>query len=88
MIVNDLYFLHSGWCPAKTDTILIIDPNAVLACSITHQRLKPVAGRHVQVIQAFSDLKLAQLAQRYPLDADKTSDPSARRQCCCVSIPE
>jgi hypothetical protein len=42
MIVHDLNLVGTVLCPEKTDTILIIDPDAVLALPVASQCLKPI----------------------------------------------
>ena len=64
MIIDDFNFFRPGVRPTKADSPLVVDPNAVLARAIPFERLKVIAGRNVQIIQAFSDFKLSEFASR------------------------
>ena len=60
MVVHNFYVFRAGICPAKADSELIVDPNAVLASAIPDQGFQSIARRHAQVLKAFGDLQLAQ----------------------------
>ena len=49
MVVYDLHIVSVTVFPNKADTVLIIDPNAVLAEAIALQRFQPIAGELCQV---------------------------------------
>jgi hypothetical protein len=42
MIVHDLNLVGTMLCPEKTDAVLIIDPDAVLALPVASQWFKPI----------------------------------------------
>ncbi len=53
MVIDNL---HVRWAvrfvgPFKTDPPLVVDPNAVLALSVSPQRLQPVAGQRAKVLE-------------------------------------
>lgn len=52
MIINDFNIVKVAALEHKTDTILIIDPNAVLSLAVTLKRLKPIPRRDTQIPQA------------------------------------
>lgn len=80
VVVHYLYVFGARSRPAKTNAPLIVDTDAVLAGSITLQRLQPIAGRHPQIVQAAGDLKLSELAASYVGDVDKSPDTIASGQ--------
>jgi hypothetical protein len=45
VIFHDFDFVRDVLVPAKADPILVVDPDAVLPCSITEQGFQPIAGR-------------------------------------------
>jgi hypothetical protein len=49
----------------KTETKLIINPNAMLAPSIARQRLESISWRRAQELQGICGVQLRQLADRY-----------------------
>jgi hypothetical protein len=54
MIVYDLYVQRAACAfgPTKADAPLLVDANAELAGSVTHQRLQPIASQHSQMLKA------------------------------------
>jgi len=50
VIIDDLNFVWSSDSPSETDTILVIDPDAVLTGSIASELLKSIAWRYCYVI--------------------------------------
>ncbi len=56
MIINYFNFLRPGGCPDKNESPLVIDPDAVLADTVTFQSLQPITGRHSQIVQLSCDL--------------------------------
>lgn len=51
MIINNFYSMGITIAPFKTDSPLLIDPNAILARSITMQLLQSVTRRYAQIVQ-------------------------------------
>ena len=68
MIVNDLHLLWPSIRPHEADPPLVVDPDAVLPCSITLQSFEPVAGRDAKVIEHRRRTHLTKLAQCDPVD--------------------
>jgi hypothetical protein len=44
IILNSHLFRHAGF-PVEANSPLIIDPDAVLACTVTAKEFEPVTGR-------------------------------------------
>lgn len=57
--------------PAKTDSVLVVDPNTVLALAIAFQRLQPVTWWRTQEFQRLSGVQLSQLSRGNPRDRRK-----------------
>jgi hypothetical protein len=51
MVIDDLHFICSSLTPAKADTELVVDPNAVLPLPICLQRFQPVARGKPKIAQ-------------------------------------
>jgi hypothetical protein len=79
VVVNDFNVFGSMTGPAKADSPLVIDPDAVLPLSVAPQALQSIAGRHTQVIEAGGDLELPQLATGH--DGDALEAPDALSLC-------
>ena len=62
MIINDLNIGRASRRPAKADTQLVIDADAVLAGSVAMQQFQPIARWHAKVLQPAGDLQLPKLA--------------------------
>ncbi|MGB5097632.1 MAG: hypothetical protein WBN82_06975 [Porticoccaceae bacterium] len=75
VVVHNLDIRRSGLCPAKADSPLIIDANAVLAGSISTKWFQAIARRDPTVFKAPGDLQLTQLAASYGLDVHETPRP-------------
>lgn len=60
MIINYFDFFCESIRPAKANSPLIIDANAVLTGTIAFKRLKMIAGRDPQILKAISDFELSE----------------------------
>jgi hypothetical protein len=49
--------------PNETNTPLIVDPDRMLSLSIGLQRLKPVAGRHAQIVEELGLVQETEFSQ-------------------------
>lgn len=67
VIVDYLNRFWSTIGPNEADTILIVDPYAVLTRPFATQGLNPVTWRDTEVIQMGSGVELLKLEQRSPL---------------------
>jgi len=64
VIVNDLDAFWTCFSPPEANPPLFIDTDAVLARSITLQRLQSVTRRHSKIVEAYSRVQHDQLPQR------------------------
>lgn len=64
VIVDNLYCFWSTIGPNKANTILVIDPYAVLTFPLAAQCLKSISWRHTKVIQMGSGVELLKLEER------------------------
>lgn len=88
MVVHNLDFRWSCGSPNKTDPILIVDADAVLADSVTFERFKPVAWGNPEVVEPSSDLKLPQLSAGCRLESGKSLDTPATGQGLGIGVTE
>ena len=65
VVIHNFYIFNACIGPAKTDTPLIINTNAVLTFSVADQRFKAIARGYPQIVQSARDLKLPQFSLRY-----------------------
>jgi hypothetical protein len=73
MVVDDPDIVGSSVMPSKADPPLLVDPNAVLAASITLWRFEPVARRPAQIAQRPRLIQHAKLAQSDGLNLEGQS---------------
>jgi hypothetical protein len=66
VIIDDFDVERTGLRPAKADSPLIVDPDAVLTGSSAFQGFESIARWYFQIVQAGGDLELPQLASRDP----------------------
>ena len=62
MIIRDFYLERVVSSPHKTDAILVIDADTVLAMSICAQFLQAVAGWIPQIVQSYSCIEDGKLS--------------------------
>ena len=60
MIVHDLYVRWTVAGPPETDSVPLIDPDAVLASPIASQRFESIPRRYPKIFQAFRRIELVQ----------------------------
>jgi hypothetical protein len=68
MVINNLDISGLAADPFETDTPLVIDADAILACSISPELLESVAGNGRQVLQIFCAIEVKQFAASSALD--------------------
>jgi hypothetical protein len=51
VIVDDFDVRWTVSGPREADTITVVDPNAVLSSSLTHELLEPIAWRSSEIFQ-------------------------------------
>lgn len=72
--------MHASVAPTEAQPPLIVDPDAVLALSVTHQRLQTIARRCPQITQLVRRVQHGQLALRHPLNRPKAPDLFTTKQ--------
>src|SRR5665213_2514378 len=68
VIVADFDIFRLSFLPSKTDSPLLVDPDGILAISVTRQKLQPVAGRDTQIVQMAGGVQHTQFPKRPVLD--------------------
>jgi hypothetical protein len=77
VVIDDFNIFCTRIRPAKTDTPLIIDTNAVLTGTITLECFKVITGRHPQIIKSTGDIELSKLTPRHLSDVHELPDTPA-----------
>jgi hypothetical protein len=75
MIVNNLCVSDAALRPSKTDPVLSVDPDTVLALSILFQRLQMVAGRDPKILNGIGVVENEELGSRPTLQIWRTHLP-------------
>jgi hypothetical protein len=73
MVVDDRDVECISVTPTKAYAPLIIDPNAVIAGTITTELLQPISRRDPQIVKLFTRVKLDELASRHALHLQRPS---------------
>jgi hypothetical protein len=84
VIVNDLNFFGSVSRPHETDAKLIIDPNAMLARTISCKRFQSVSWWHPEILKRSGSIEHRKLAHGDCLDIDEAFDAVAIEETFCV----
>jgi hypothetical protein len=69
VVVNDFDFMGSILLPYKTDSILLIDPDAVLPNSASGHLFQLISGRLLQIVEMNSHYNHVQLAKSHTCNA-------------------
>lgn len=72
MVINNLDIYRSIGRPHEAHAKLVIDADAVLSGTTTFQRLQAITGRHTQVAENSSPIKLLKFPSRGGLNAGKS----------------
>jgi hypothetical protein len=88
VVVHDLDLLRVAVLPDETDSILIVDTDAVLPPSIPGQTLKVIPWKRAQVVESLGGVKLRELALRDPGDAPKPARRVSLKERLGVAAPE
>jgi hypothetical protein len=72
VVVRDFDFVGITLLPAKTDPVLIVNSNTVLALAIPSQSFKAVTGGYPKLLQALDPVQLRQLAPHNWPEFDRT----------------
>lgn len=76
VIINHLDLLRSGTPPDEANTPLVVDPNRVLALSVTTECLQAVSGWNSQIMKASRLIDVKQFPPSYLLDIARQSPRS------------
>jgi hypothetical protein len=76
MVVYDLNFVWFTFDPGEADTILVIDPNTILALPLALEGLQLVAGRYSQLLQQAYGIELIELSPRHAPQTLRAGTPS------------
>jgi hypothetical protein len=79
MIINDLNLIWSRACPLKTDAILVVDSNAILASTISSKFFKLIAWWDTQFLEYFDRVKLIQFPSGNSPNVGGASSPGFGR---------
>ncbi len=77
MIIYDFNIFRAIIRPDKTDSILIVDADAVLTAPAAFQRLKPVSGRRTEEIQRLRRIQLGQFTDGCIFESAKLTRSAA-----------
>jgi len=58
MIIRNLYSARTAVAPDKANSILVVDPDAVLSGSISAQGFQPVAGWDLEIVERLRRIEL------------------------------
>jgi len=64
MIIGDLYVLRLALAPAEANPPLVVDPNAILPCTVPFERLQTVARGNKEVLQRGGAMQVLELPSR------------------------
>ena len=62
MVVDNFHLCWPRVSPAKTETVLVINANALLSLPIPFQGLKPIAWRNLEFVEGDHRIKLIEFA--------------------------
>lgn len=62
MVVNDFHIVGIPFCPNKTDTPLLVNPNAPLSLSIFLESLQMIGRKLPQIVEGSGDVERNQLS--------------------------
>jgi hypothetical protein len=71
VVIHNLDFVGISPLPAKANSPPNIDPDAVLALTITPQLLKAVRRRHTKILQSASIVQIPELPVGHLLNVDR-----------------
>ena len=62
MVVNDFHIVGIPFCPKKTGTPLLVNPNAPLSLAIFLESLQMIGRRSPQIVESSRDVECNQLS--------------------------
>ena len=87
MIIDDFDVVGVPVGPSEADAPLIIDPNAVLAGSISAQLFQAIAGWDTKIVQYCGCVDQGELSQHYPAQVCReATDVLTRPQTLSIAV--
>jgi hypothetical protein len=71
MVVRDFDLVGVALAPGKTDSPLVVDPNAVLSLAVAAQPLQPVSRKHAENSKIIRCVEHGELPKRRAFDGAK-----------------
>jgi hypothetical protein len=71
VIIDDFHVAGISTLPAEADPPLVVDPNAVLALSVTAELFKVIRWWNTKVIKRLRSVQDEKFTQRHPLKTPK-----------------
>jgi hypothetical protein len=88
VIVDNLNLFRTCLGPPKTETPLIVYPNAELARTAAFQGFQSIAWRHPEIVKSRGNLQLPELSPRHHRNVGEPADPDSLRKVLCISSSE
>jgi hypothetical protein len=77
VIIGDFDFVGISVLPPETDSVLIVDPDAVLSGPVASETLQAVSGRYLELPEVANPVQLRQLAIDHRPNGDRASSPNS-----------
>ena len=84
MVIDNFNIVRVTAVPAKTDTPLVVDTNAVLTLAIAFQSFETITWRRQKVLQRPRLVQIQQSTTRGTLDGAKPQHCIVMEQCLCI----
>jgi hypothetical protein len=89
VIIDYFHVISISVSPFETDTILVVDSNAVLPGTIAGEFFQPISGRDCQVIQGESSIQDCQFFEGWPSKTGRNSEAFAGLpELFCIRVQE
>jgi len=72
VVIDNFDLVGIAIAPSKTDSVLIVDPQAPLARPVAPELLQHIPGRLVELLNRRDRVNLSQLPKSYPLKCRKS----------------
>jgi hypothetical protein len=72
MVIGNLNLEGIAITPYEADTVLVVDPDAMLSCTVTLERFQSIAGENRQIREQKSGMDLHELSLNDPRNPAKT----------------
>lgn len=88
MVVHDFNLKRVALAPYETDAPLVVDPNTMLALSVSPQAFQPVPRRGGQIAESRGKMELVKLSPRAALNRLEPAHRFSAEQALGVAAPE